>query len=80
MKSLPRQARMELFAIIALGIAVLGFIMISNGAEWIQARTDEANERTRGMRLDNDLKEAELAIRKAEEKKLRSGDTETVES
>lgn len=71
---------MELLAIIVLGIAVLGFIMISNGAEWIQARTDEANERTRGMRLDNDLKEAELAIRKAEEKKLRSGETETLES
>lgn len=71
---------MELLAIIVLGIAVLGFIMISNGAEWIQARTDEANERTRGLKLDNDLKEAELAIRKAEERKARSGETETSET
>lgn len=71
---------MELLAIIVLGIGVLGFIMISNGSDWIEARTEEAKERTRGLKLDNDLKEAELAIRRAEEKKSRAGETETKEN
>ncbi|GAA3102127.1 hypothetical protein GCM10010520_54090 [Rhizobium viscosum] len=59
----------------ALWVAV-GFGILPKTEDWIKARTEEAKERARALKLDNDRKEAELLLSKNRGEGAKSGEAQ----